>query len=35
MAYLYKGGLFNRMERFSEALECYELALHTQEARRS
>jgi len=33
VAYLYKGGLFNRMERFSEALECYEQALHTQEAR--
>ena len=34
VAYLYKGGLFNRMERFSEALECYEQALRTQETRR-
>ena len=31
IAYLYKGGLFNRMERFGEALECYEQALRTQE----
>jgi hypothetical protein len=31
IAWLYKGGLFNRMERFSEALECYEQALRTQE----
>ena len=30
MAYLYKGGVFNRMERYSEALECYEKALRTQ-----
>ena len=35
VAYLYKGGLFNRMERFGEALECYEKALHTQETRRA
>jgi tetratricopeptide (TPR) repeat protein len=34
VAYLYKGGLFNRMERFNEALECYEQALRTQESRR-
>ena len=34
VAYLYKGGLFNRMERFGEALECYEKALHTQETKR-
>jgi hypothetical protein len=33
IAYLYKGGLFNRMERFGEALECYEMALRTQEDR--
>jgi tetratricopeptide (TPR) repeat protein len=33
VAYLYKGGLFNRMERFSEALECYEKALHAQDPR--
>ena len=31
IAYLHKGGLFNRMERYEEALKCYELALHTQE----
>jgi tetratricopeptide (TPR) repeat protein len=31
MAYLYKGGLLNRTERFSEALECYEQALRTRE----
>jgi tetratricopeptide (TPR) repeat protein len=31
IAYLHKGGLFNRLERFSEALQCYELALRTQE----
>ena len=35
IAYLYKGGLFNRMERFTEALECYERALLTQEKRRA
>jgi tetratricopeptide (TPR) repeat protein len=35
IAYLYKGGLYNRMERFSEALACYEQALHTQEKRRA
>jgi hypothetical protein len=27
MAYLYKGGVFNRLERHSEALACYEQAL--------
>ena len=31
IAYLHKGGLFNRMERFDEALACYEQALQTQE----
>jgi len=35
IAYLYKGGLFNRMERFNEALECYEQALRTQEKRQN
>ena len=35
VAYLYKGGLFNRLERFTEALECYEKALRTQENRRA
>ncbi len=34
IAYLYKGGLFNRMERFNEAVACYEEALRTQERRR-
>jgi tetratricopeptide (TPR) repeat protein len=33
IAYLCKGGLFNRMERYNEALECYEQALRTQEKR--
>jgi len=33
IAYLHKGGLFNRMERFTEAVECYEQALRTQEKR--
>ena len=31
IAYLQKGGLFNRMERYEEALQCYELALRAQE----
>ena len=31
IAYLQKGGLFNRMERYEEALQCYEQALHAQE----
>ena len=31
IAYLYKGGVCNRLERFGEALECYERALRTQE----
>ena len=31
LAYLYKGGVFNRLERYNEALECYEQALKTQE----
>lgn len=35
MAYLYKGGVFNRMERYTEALECYERALKTQDKGRS
>jgi tetratricopeptide (TPR) repeat protein len=35
IAYLHKGGLFNRMERYNEALECYEKALRTQEKRRA
>jgi tetratricopeptide (TPR) repeat protein len=30
LAYLCKGGVFNQMERFSEALECYEQALRSQ-----
>ena len=33
LAYLYKGGIFNRMERYEEALECYEQALRAQEKR--
>jgi tetratricopeptide (TPR) repeat protein len=33
IAYLQKGGLFNRMARYDEALECYEKALQTQEKR--
>ena len=33
VAYLYKGGLCNRLERFKEALECYEKALHSHEQR--
>jgi tetratricopeptide (TPR) repeat protein len=31
IAYLHKGGLFNRMARYDEALQCYEQALRTQE----
>ena len=31
IAYLQKGGLFNRLERYEEALQCYEQALHAQE----
>ena len=31
MAYLYKGGVFNRMERYTEALACYEQALKTRQ----
>ena len=31
IAYLQKGGLFNRLERYEEALLCYEQALHSQE----
>ncbi len=31
MAYLYKGGIFNRLGRYSDALECYERALRTQD----
>jgi tetratricopeptide (TPR) repeat protein len=31
VAYLHKGGLFNRMDRHEEALKCYEEALRTQE----
>jgi len=27
MAFLRKGGVFNRMERYAEALACYEQAL--------
>jgi hypothetical protein len=30
LAYLCKGGVFNQMERFAEALECYEQALRSQ-----
>jgi predicted RNA polymerase sigma factor len=33
IAYLHKGGLCNRLERFSEALTCYEQALRSQEKR--
>jgi hypothetical protein len=29
IAYLHKGGLCSRLERFKEALECYEKALRT------
>jgi hypothetical protein len=28
VAYLCKGGVFNRMERYTEALACYEQALN-------
>ena len=35
IAYLQKGGLFNRLERYEEALRCYELALNTQEKPRA
>jgi len=31
MAYLCKGGVFNRLERYGEALQCYEQALHAQQ----
>ena len=31
VAYLYKGGVFNRLEQFDKALECYEQALHVQD----
>ena len=31
LAYLCKGGVYNQLERFSEALECYEQALRTQQ----
>jgi tetratricopeptide (TPR) repeat protein len=31
MAYLHKGGLCNRLARHQDALQCYELALKTQE----
>jgi len=30
-AYLYKGGVFNRLQRFEEALKCYEQALQTEQ----
>ena len=30
IAYLYKGGVYNRLERYNEALECYEQALRAQ-----
>ena len=29
-AYLHKGGVFNRLERYQEALACYEQALKTE-----
>jgi tetratricopeptide (TPR) repeat protein len=35
MAYLHKGGVFNRMERYGEALECYEQALKSQDKGRA
>jgi tetratricopeptide (TPR) repeat protein len=31
LAYLYKGGVCNRLGRYDEALECYERALQAQE----
>ena len=31
IAYLHKGGLYNRLSRYDEALQCYERALQTQE----
>ena len=31
-AYLAKGGVLNRLERYTEALACYEAALRVQEA---
>ena len=34
LAYLGKGGIFNRLEKYDEALECYDLALRSQEVRK-
>jgi len=31
LAYLYKGAVCNRLQRFREALECYEKALTTEQ----
>ena len=35
VAYLQKGGLYNRLERYEEALKCYEEALRSQEKPRA
>jgi len=34
MAYLHKGALFNQMQRYNEALACYEQALKANENNR-
>ena len=31
LAFLYKGGVYNRLGRYDDALRCYEQALHTAE----
>jgi tetratricopeptide (TPR) repeat protein len=31
LAYLYKGGVCNRLERYEEAMKCYEQALRTED----
>jgi len=33
LAYLAKGGACNRLARYDEALECYELAMQAEEKR--
>jgi tetratricopeptide (TPR) repeat protein len=34
VAYLYKGGVCNRLQRYREALECYEEALRAEKRRK-
>jgi tetratricopeptide (TPR) repeat protein len=34
LAYLHKGGVCNRLERYDEALECYEQAMLVEEKAR-